>query len=83
MSGAWLSFLDVAVGVHLVGVVVVMGLVGPWLPRAFLPRTVETDDETVSERSGMRAAWLEPRTLLIGVVVLAAALLALRWVERR
>ncbi|MEO5745372.1 MAG: MFS transporter [Terracoccus sp.] len=73
LIGAGLSFLHVPIVVHLVGVVVVMALVVPWLPRAFLPRTVETDDETVSERSGMRAAWLEPRTLLIGVVVLAAA----------
>ncbi len=73
LIGAGLSFLHVSIVVHLVGVVVLMALVMPWLPQAFLPRTVETGDEAVSERSGMRAAWLEPRTLLIGVVVLAAA----------
>ena len=73
LIGAGLSFLHVSIVVHLVSLVVLMALVLPWLPRAFLPRTVETDDEPASERSGMRAAWLEPRTLLIGVVVLAAA----------
>ena len=73
LIGAGLSFLHVSIVVHLVGLVVLMALVLPWLPRAFLPRTVETDDEPASARSGMRAAWLEPRTLLIGVVVLAAA----------
>ena len=73
LIGAGLSFLHVSIVVHLVGVVVLMALVVPWLPRAFLPRRVETDDEPAGERSGMRAAWLEPRTLLIGVVVLAAA----------
>lgn len=73
LIGAGLSFLHVSIVVHLVGLVVLMAAVLPWLPRAFLPRTAETGDEPVSEKSGMRAAWLEPRTLLIGVVVLAAA----------
>ncbi|MDN5779894.1 MAG: MFS transporter [Humibacillus sp.] len=73
LIGAGLSFLHVSIVVHLVGLVVLMAAVLPWLPRAFLPRSAETGDEPVTEKSGMRAAWLEPRTLLIGVVVLAAA----------
>ncbi len=73
LIGAGLSFLHVSIVVHLVGMVVLMAAVLPWLPRFLLPRAFETDDEPVTERSGMGAAWLEPRTLLIGVVVLAAA----------
>ncbi|OFE18676.1 hypothetical protein BA895_00205 [Humibacillus sp. DSM 29435] len=74
LIGAGLSFLHVSIAVHLVGVAVLLALVVPWFPRAFLPQPVEDDDDVpAGEKSGMRAAWLEPRTLLIGVVVLAAA----------
>ncbi len=75
LIGAGLSFLHVSIAAHLVGVAVLLAVVVPWFPRAFLPHTVESDpdDEPGGERPRMRAAWLEPRTLLIGVVVLAAA----------
>src|SRR6476469_9318895 len=57
------------------GTVVLLLLVTPWFLRAFLPRSVETDETGAEVRSGagIGAAWLEPRTLLIGLVVLAAA----------
>jgi predicted MFS family arabinose efflux permease len=56
----------------------------PWVARSFLPRPAEDDPaaETGGQprepgssrgRAGITAAWREPRTLLIGVVVLAAA----------
>ena len=75
LIGAGLSFLHVPVAVHLAGVVVLLLAVTPWFLRAFLPRSVETDETGAEVRSdaGIGAAWHEPRTLLIGVVVLAAA----------
>ncbi len=75
LLGAGLSFLHVPVAAHLLGVVALLLLVTPWFLRAFLPRSVETDEAGAEVRSeaGIGAAWLEPRTLLIGVVVLAAA----------
>lgn len=75
LVGAALSYLHVPVAAHLLGVVVLLVVVTPWFLRAFLPRSVETDEHgtEVREKAGIGAAWLEPRTLLIGVVVLAAA----------
>src|SRR6476661_4785991 len=75
LIGAGLSYLHVPVAAHLLGVVVLLLAVTPWFLRAFLPRSVETDEHgaEVREKAGIGAAWLEPRTLLIGVVVLAAA----------
>src|SRR6476619_7015953 len=75
LIGAGLSFLHVPVAAHLAGIVVLLLLVTPWFLRAFLPRSVETDETGAEVRSGagIGAAWLEPRTLLIGLVVLAAA----------
>jgi MFS family permease len=75
LIGAGLSFLHVPVAVHLAGVVVLLLVVTPWFLRAFLPRSVETDETGAEVRSdaGIGAAWREPRTLLIGVFVLCAA----------
>ena len=85
LLGALLSGLHVPVGVHLAGVALLLGAVTPWFLRSFLPRTAEHPDrehdlhdrkDTDSPRTGsagIGAAWREPRTLLIGVVVLAAA----------
>ena len=85
LLGALLSGLHVPVGVHLAGVAVLLVAVTPWFLRSFLPRTAEHPDGehdlhdrkgTGSPRTGsagIGAAWREPRTLLIGVVVLAAA----------
>jgi fucose permease len=75
LVGAGLSWLRVPVGAHLAGVVVLMAFVVPWFLRTFLPRTVEVDEDgaEVTAKAGIGAAWREPRTLLIGLVVLAAA----------
>ena len=75
LVGAGLSALHVSILVHLLGIVVLLLAVTPWFLRAFLPRSVEVDEhgEEVKEKAGIAAAWREPRTLLIGVVVLAAA----------
>jgi fucose permease len=52
-------------------------LVTPWFLRAFLPRGADdgaADDSGPGRaRAGIASAWREPRTLLIGVVVFAAA----------
>ena len=67
--GALLTLVRVPVGVH-IGVAAGLGLVViAWVTRDFVPAMA--DDEPVVVKA--RSAWLEPRTLLIGVMVLAAA----------
>jgi fucose permease len=75
LIGAGLSALHVSIAAHLVGVVVMLLVITPWFFKAFLPRSVEVDEagDEVRQKAGIGAAWREPRTLLIGVVVLAAA----------
>ena len=75
LIGAGLSYLHVPIGLHLAGVVVLIGVGVPWLLRAFLPRSVELDEhgDEVRSKAGVGAAWREPRTLLIGGVLFAAA----------
>ncbi|MFC7596447.1 MFS transporter [Terrabacter sp. GCM10028922] len=75
LIGAGLSAMHVSIAVHLVGVVVMLLAVTPWFFKAFLPRAVELDEDgsEVKQKAGIASAWREPRTLLIGVVVLAAA----------
>jgi fucose permease len=75
LVGAGLSALHVPIAVHLGGIVVILLSVTPWFLRAFLPRAIELDEHgtQVHEKAGIARAWLEPRTLLIGVVVFAAA----------
>lgn len=70
LLGALLIELDVPAVVHLVGVVLVAIVVVWRSSPAFLP-VVERHEETASSAA---RAWLEPRTLLIGVMVLALAM---------
>jgi len=71
--------LHVPVVVH-IPIAVVLSVIGvAFAVRAFLPAADEPDVRHASEKPekgarGALAAWLEPRTLLIGLVVLAAAL---------
>ncbi len=78
LIGAGLSALDVALSTHLVAVAVLSLAVSLWTPRYFLPETGggEAASGTEPERPRSRGlgAWGEPRTLLIGLVVLGAAL---------
>ncbi|CCH80103.1 putative integral membrane protein [Nostocoides japonicum T1-X7] len=76
--GALMSWRHVSVLLHLVAVAVLVLAVGVWQLRDFLPRELEseeadTDAESVASGERPRSAWLEPRTLLVGLVVLAAA----------
>lgn len=73
------AWLHVPVIVH-IPIAVVLSVVGvAFAVRAFLPAADEPDLRHPADRPekgarGALAAWLEPRTLLIGLVVLAAAL---------
>jgi fucose permease len=76
LLGAAMSRLDVPLLSHFLGVIAVEVVVGIWALRTFLPR--ESEVETSGADGHMRAAkprsaWLEPRTVMIGLVVLAAA----------
>lgn len=70
LGGALLIELEVPAVVHLVGVVL-LAIVLVWRSSpSFLP-VVERHEQTASSAA---RAWLEPRTLLIGVMVLALAM---------
>ncbi|QHT56647.1 MFS transporter [Cellulomonas sp. H30R-01] len=73
------ALLHVPVAVHVPIAVTASVVVVAFAVRAFLPAGSEhphavTDDSPPRGARGALAAWLEPRTLLIGLVVLAAAL---------
>ena len=70
--GAACAGLGVTIPVHLVTVAVVVGLAPLSVVPAFLPAGAE-DEVTEKPRHPLRA-WLEPRTLTIGLMVLALAL---------
>ena len=81
LFGALMSWASVPILVHLVGTSVLVIAVGSWALRSFLPRAVEADEEAgeaaaaPAGRTALRprSAWLESRTLLIGLVTLVAA----------
>lgn len=76
LIGAAMSWGGVPLLAHFAGAVVVTVALGLWAVRSFLPRTVEAvaeDGSGVAAPTRQRSAWREPRTLLIGVVVFAAA----------
>jgi fucose permease len=66
--------LDVPVAAHLVAVAVVVGLVVPIAVRGYLPDVDGgAHGEAETGGPGALAAWREPRTLLVGLFVLAFA----------
>ena len=76
LAGAGLAAAGVELSTHLAAVAVLVLVISLWIPRYFLPEDPHAgkhDDATASRSSGF-AAWKEPRTLLIGLVVLGAAL---------
>ncbi len=73
LLAAGLVALHVPVLAHLAGATVVVLLIGFWSPRAFLDHDLPTDAGGPGE-SPHGSAWREPRTLVIGLVVLVAAL---------
>lgn len=81
LLGALLVELDVSVTAHLAGVALLVLLVVPLSVRSFvaddsgptMTAEVTADDGTDAPAPGALAAWREPRTLLVGVFVLAFA----------
>ncbi len=73
LVGAAMSRAGVPLTVHFVGAAVVTVALAWWALPHFLPRTTEQPAAARAARKRHRSAWLEPRTLLIGVVVFAAA----------
>lgn len=84
LVGSGMSWASVPLLPHLLGSALLVTVAGFWAMRAFLPREVEDTDgpeATVADVPSSaapavapaRSAWLEPRTLLIGLVTLVAA----------
>ncbi|HET9647909.1 MAG TPA: MFS transporter [Microlunatus sp.] len=78
LVGAGMVALHVPVTAHLLAVAVLIAVSVPFAVRGFLPDHLEEDEAVAqADRSGARRralqAWREPRTLLIGVFVLAFA----------
>ena len=66
--------LHVPVAVHLTAVAVVVGVLVPVAVRRFLPDAADAGEQGESSAAGATlTAWREPRTLLVGVFVLAFA----------
>lgn len=74
MIGAGLSALHVPVAWHLAGVGVVVLVTVIIAPRYFLADPHPNPSGALEAKSHSRTAWVEARTLLIGLVVLGAAL---------
>jgi predicted MFS family arabinose efflux permease len=75
LVGAAMVACDVPVAVHLSLVAMAVGIVVPLGVRAFVPDDAASSEPAATgESSRSWAAWKEPRTLLIGAVVLAFAL---------
>lgn len=76
LVGAGLSALKVSMSLHLLVIVVGVSVSMVFVPRLFLPETPTSgsraDSEVKAEKG--RSAWSEKRTLLVGLVVLGAAL---------
>jgi fucose permease len=70
--GAAMVALDVSVLAHLLAVAVLVGVGVPLAVRGFVP-DVHDDGAAPAPRDSALRAWREPRTLLIGVFVLAFA----------
>jgi fucose permease len=71
LAGALMVALAVPVAVHLTVVAVLVGVAVPFAVRRFLPDGAAHDEP--SSGGGALTAWREPRTLLVGLFVLAFA----------
>ncbi|MEU4560492.1 MFS transporter [Actinoplanes sp. NPDC023936] len=76
LGGAAMIALDVPVATHLTVVAVLVVIAVVWQARRFVPDRDDAEpatDGSVPATGGALTAWREPRTLLIGVFVLAFA----------
>ncbi|MFP5252416.1 MAG: MFS transporter [Actinomycetes bacterium] len=72
LLGAASARLDIDLPVQLAATVAIVLVAVPLALRSFTPLAVDHADQAAS--AGLAAAWQEPRTLLVGAVVLAFAL---------
>ena len=72
LIGAGMTALRVPLVVHLGTVAALVGLAALWGTAQFLPAFDDAEPEPQGHAAAGRSAWTEPRTLLIGVMVLAA-----------
>ena len=73
LVGAGLVAVDVPTSVHLAGVAVVVAVVVLLICRDFLPAVPHPEGEPQPQRRNPLLAWREPRTLVVGLMVLAFA----------
>ena len=74
LIGAIVVAAHIPVTGHLIGVAIVVSILVPWGARSFLDDPVhEPDEHGQPRRRSVFAGWREPRTLLIGIFVLAFA----------
>lgn len=78
LAGAGLSAANVSMPVHLVAIVVIVALTIIFVPGYFLPfdaaESIHSGTEDGTTEVKGKSAWSEKRTLLVGLVVLGAAL---------
>lgn len=75
LAGAGLSALNIALTPHLIGIAVLILTALFLTTRNFLAEAAhQTAQKNTGTRTKSRSAWREPRTLLVGLVVLGAAL---------
>lgn len=76
LIGALLTWFRISIAVHLGVMAVLVGAAAWWGSSRFLPRGEpgrDGDGSGPEKATHLRSPWTEPRTLLIGVLVLAAA----------
>lgn len=74
LLGAGLAAAGIDLSTHLLGITVVVLVVALWVPRYLLPEGAHAEGHSDTPVPGRFTAWREPRTLLLGLVVLGAAL---------
>ncbi|HEX8496640.1 MAG TPA: MFS transporter [Actinomycetales bacterium] len=74
LLGVLLNAVELATAAHLVGVAVVVLAVTLWASRTFLADVPLAEGEVAAEPTSALAAWREPRTILVGFMVLAFAI---------
>ena len=74
LVAAGLVRVGVPVAGHLAAVAAIVLVIGLWVPRRFLARGLGAGEGASAPTGRERSAWREPRTLVIGLVVLVAAL---------
>ncbi len=74
LLGVLLNAVDLATSAHLVGVAVAVLAVTVWASRTFLAPAPVAEGEVAAAPTSALAAWREPRTILVGFMVLAFAI---------